>query len=329
MDTGGSGPPSSGGKGGAAQGSGGGGGAGTGGAGGSVTGPIGGAPHVTPSMATSVPAMYGNAVANGGKMDTHVMYPVYYFATNFGSPLPPPNVPKLGSPMMKSCNVYTPPGYDKGTQYPLIVIMHGITDNPDTWIERSNPKIATLFDNLITMKATKPFVAVFASGTINNSQNGYYAFGAELVNDLVPFIEANYSVIKDRGSRAMAGFSFGGMQTLSTGLCSHLKEFAWFAGLDAAGPGTPSANDIAKYVDMQNPQMYPLHYLYIGVGANDGTAKGSSSSAANGLATKGPNITSANFSYQSNITGPGNGAHVYPTAEIALYNFLLMAFAPN
>ena len=298
----------------------------TGGAGGSVTG-AGGAPHVTPSTATSVPSMYGNAVTNPGKMTTHVMYPVYYYSTNFSSPLPPPNVPKLATPMMKSFNVYTPPGYDQGTQYPLIIIMHGITDSPDTWIQRSNPAIATLFDNLITSKATKPFVAVFASGTINNNTNGYYSFGAELVNDLLPFIEANYSVIKDRGSRAMAGFSFGGMQTLSTGLCTNLKDFAWFGGLDPAGPGTPSGSDIAKYVGMQNPQMYPLYYFYIGVGKNDGTAGGSSASAANGL-PQGQYITSANFSYQNNILGQ-DGGHDYPTAETVLYNFLRMAFAPT
>lgn len=284
-----------------------------------------GVPKVTPQKATSVPAMYGNAVANPGKMTTNVSYPAYYYSTSLSSPLPPPKVAKQSVPKTKLCNVYTPPGYDPQKQYPMIVIMHGITDNPNTWIERSNPKIATLFDNLITSKATKPFIAVFASGTVDNNTNGYYAFGAELVNDLLPFIESKYSVRKDRGSRAMAGFSFGGMQTLSVGLCTHLKEFAWFAGLHAAGPGTPSASDIAKYVAAQDPQTYPLHYLYIGVGASDGTASGSSSNAANGLTSKGPNITSANFSFQNNIPG----YHDYPTAEVSLYNFLRMAFSPE
>ena len=273
--------------------------------------------------------MYGNAVTNPGKMTTHVMYPVYYYSTSFSSALPPPNVPKLGTPMMKSCNVYTPPGYDKGTQYPLIVIMHGITDSPDTWIQRSNPPIATLFDNLITMKVTKPFIAVFASGTINNSQTGYFSFGAELTNDLLPFIEANYSVIKDRGSRAMAGFSYGGMQTVEIGVCAHLKEFAWFAGLDAAGYNASGAT-IASYVKTQDPAMYPLYYFYLSVGNNDSTAGSSPSNSANGLTANGsPYITTANFSIQSNITGPSgsNGQHVYPVAEVGLYNFLRMAFA--
>jgi len=292
--------------------------------------PIGTVPKVTPQNATTIPAMYGNAVANPGKLETNVTYSTYYWSTSISSPLPPPTVPKQTTPKTKYYNVYTPPGYDNGTQYPLIIIMHGITDNPNTWVERSNPKIATLFDNLITSKVTKPFIAVFASGTVDNNQNAYYAFGTELITELIPLIESKYSVRKDRGSRAMAGFSFGGMQTLSIGLCANLKEFAWFAGLDPAGPGTPSASDIAKYVAAQNPQTYPLYYLYIGVGSNDGTSKGSAANAANGLATKGPYITSANFSYQNDIIGNGsNGQHLYPTAEVSLYNFLRMAFSPE
>lgn len=291
------------------------------------TGTTGGVPKVTPQNATSIPAMYGNSVATPGKLTTNVTYPVYWYSTTapaseaFRST---PGITRQNTPVQKFCNVYTPPNYDPQTQYPLIIIMHGITDNPNTWNERSNPKINVLFDNLITSKATKPFIAVFAAGTVNNTTNGYYAFGAELKNDLFPFIESKYPVRKDRGSRAMAGFSFGGMQTVNIGLCAHLKEFAWFGGLHAAG-GVASATDIARYVEAQNPQVYPLHYFYLGTGTNDSNAGASS---ANGLATKGPHITSANFSWQNNITG-GGGGHNYPTAQVSLYNFLRMAFSPN
>jgi hypothetical protein len=150
--------------------------------------------------------MYGSPVANPGKLTTKVMYPAYYYSTSASTSeafKTTPTIPRQSTPIMKPCNVYTPPGYDKQTQYPLIVIMHGITDNENTWNERSRPNVATLFDNLIGSKATKPFVAVFALGTVQNSTNGYYAFGAELMNDLLPFIEANYSVKKERGSREL------------------------------------------------------------------------------------------------------------------------------
>ncbi len=130
------------------------------------------------------------------------MYPAYWYSQNAPSSeafQSTPTIPKQSTPIMKPCNVYTPPGYDKQTQYPLIIIMHGITDNENTWNERSNPNVAKLFDNLITAKVTQPFIAVFAYGTVNDSTNGYYAFGAELTNDLLPFIEANYSVKKRSG----------------------------------------------------------------------------------------------------------------------------------
>lgn len=142
------------------------------------------------------------------------------------------------------------------------------------------------------------------------------------MGDLVPFIEANYSVKKDRGSRAIAGFSMGGMQTINVGLCQNLKNFAWFGALHPAG-GNFGASDIAKYVEMQDAKANPLYYFYIAVGKDDGTAGGSASASAKDLTTKGANITSANFSFQNNIPG----GHVYPTAEVGLYNFLRMAFA--
>ena len=318
----GSGGASLGGQGGSPQG----GATGTGGEGGSNTGPIGGAPHVTPQNATSVPATFGTPVANPGTW-TGKMYQAYYYNENGSTEdifMPPV---KQSTPITKPVNIYTPPGYDPNTQYPYIVVLHGYGNHEDRWYELAEPKLVPLFDNLITSKATKPFIAVFPNGTVGGASNanGYYNFGGELMNDLIPFLEANYSLQKDRGSRALAGFSFGGMQTLAIGLCAHLKDFAWFAGLHPAGPGTPSSDTIAQRVAMQNPTMYPVHYLYISVGMSDPTASSSAANAANGLTTKSPSFTSANFSFQNNIPG----AHTYPVAEVGLYNFLRMAFAPN
>jgi predicted esterase len=295
------------------------------GTGGSVTGG-GGVPHVTPQNATSVPAMYGTDVANPGKW-TSKTYQAYYYNANgsaadiFKAPV------KQSTPMTKPVNIYTPPGYDPQTQYPYIVILHGYGNDQDRWSQLSQPKLVPMFDNLITSKVTKPFIAVFPSGTVGGASNanGYYDFGGELMNDLIPFLEANFSLKKDRGSRALAGFSFGGMQTLAIGLCAHLKDFAWFAGLDPAGPGTPSSDAIAQHVAMEDPTMYPVYYFYISVGKSDTTAGGSAAAAANGLTSKSPSFTPANFSFQNDIPG----AHTYPTADVGLYNFLRMTFAPT
>jgi len=298
---------------------------GPGGSGGADTGPIGGAPHVTPQSATSIPAMYGTAVASPGKWNEK-MYPAYYYdAQGTMADIFKPPV-KQSTSIMKPVNVYTPPGYDPQMQYPYIVVMHGFGNNEDRFYELSKPKLVPFFDNLITMKATRPFIAVFPNGTTGGASNaaGYYAFGGELMNDLIPFLETNFSVKRDRGSRALSGFSFGGMQTINIGICAHLKDFAWFGALDPAG-GNYGSTDIAKYVGMQNPETYPIYYFYISVGDHDGTAGNSAAASASGLTTKSPYITAANFSFQKNIPG----AHDYPTAEVGLYNFLRMAFAPN
>ena len=284
-------------------------------------------PHVTPQNATSVPSSYGTSIANPGKV-TDRTYSAYYYNDN-GSPedlfMPPV---KQSTAITKPVKIYTPPGYDPQKQYPFIIVMHGFDSSEIRWFDLANPKLVNLFDNLISSGVTKPFIAVYPRGSQDTANaNGYYSFGGEMMSDLMPFLEANYSLKKDRASRAMAGFSFGGMQSIAIGLCAHLQEFAWIAGFDAGGPGTPTADDIAKYLEAQNAMMYPLYYLYFSAGSNDSGAVSSLKALLTELTTKTPYVTSANSSVQTDIAGPGNGQHNYPTAEVGLYNFLRMAFS--
>src|SRR6185295_569982 len=61
----------------------------------------------------------------------------------------------------------------------------------------------------------------------------FAAFEKELLTDLIPFIEKTYSVKTDRESRALAGLSMGGGQSLNFGL-SNLDTFAWVGGFSSA-----------------------------------------------------------------------------------------------
>jgi enterochelin esterase-like enzyme len=303
--------------------------AGMGGAGGSIGG-MGGM-RMPVQVASSVPSQYRNAVANPGKW-TRKTYPVYYYTTQSGgsASLTGP-IPKQSQPITKPCNVYTPPGYDPQIEYPLIFVFHGITDNENTWMERGDPKPNVLLDNLITSKVIKPVIAVFPQGNSKpdfatdrsyTNTAGYYVFGNELMNDLVPFIETNYSVKKDRGSRAISGFSMGGMQTINIGLCQNLKNFGWFGAFSPAG-GNFSSSQIAQYLQMEDAATYPVNYLYVVVGQSDTTAGASADASTNGLTTRTPYITSANFTYHR-----VSGGHDYPTVSVGLYNLLRIAF-PN
>ena len=166
--------------------------AGTTGTGGAVTGG-GGAPHVMPQNATSIPATFGTPIANPGTWTGKTYQAYYYNANGSAADVFKPPV-EQSTPMTKPVNIYTPPGYDPKTEYPYIVVLHGYGNNEDRFYELSEPNLVPFFDNLITSKATKPFIAVFPNGTVGGASNanGYYNFGGELMNDLIPFLEANY-----------------------------------------------------------------------------------------------------------------------------------------
>ena len=58
-------------------------------------------------------------------------------------------------------------------------------------------------------------------------------FQKDLLEEVMPFVEANYRVKPDRMSRAIVGLSMGGGQSLAVGL-NHLELFAWVGGMSAA-----------------------------------------------------------------------------------------------
>ena len=293
------------------------GGAAAGGTSGGATGGKGGAPTFA-KVASTVPSQYGNPVANGGKW-TSTMYPCYYHGTGTIDTV----LTKQSQPIMKPVNIYTPPGYDPQVQYPLAFFLHGYPDNQDTWMQRANIKPNVLLDNLIAAKIIKPIIGVWPMGSSDGNSSdtgGYMVFGNEMMNDLIPFIEANYSVKKDRDSRLISGFSYGGMQTINIFLCHHLKDFGWFAGYSPAG-GNYNSDGIASCLKQEDPATYPINYFYVHSGSNE-LATSSAKASADGLTTKAaPAITSANFTYL--VTG---GGHDYNNCTIGLYNIVRIAF---
>jgi len=70
----------------------------------------------------------------------------------------------------------------------------------------------------------------------------FAAFEKDLLNDLIPYIEKNFSVVKDRENRAIAGLSMGGGQSLNFGL-GNLDKFAWIGGFSSA-PNTKTPEQL-------------------------------------------------------------------------------------
>jgi enterochelin esterase-like enzyme len=92
----------------------------------------------------------------------------------------------------------------------------------------------------------------------------FATFEMDLLNDLIPFIEKKYPVIKDRESRAIAGLSMGGGQALNFGL-GNLATFAWVGAFSAA-PNTKTPEELAPDPDATKNK---LKLLWISCGASD------------------------------------------------------------
>lgn len=111
--------------------------------------------------------------------------------------------------------VYTPPGYAHGgnIKYPVLYLIHGGSDTEETWTKVGHANF--IADNLIASGKAKPMIIVMPYGNVRPSSMS--DFTKEMINDVIPFIEANYPVEKDSKSRAVAGFSVGGGQALNIG----------------------------------------------------------------------------------------------------------------
>jgi enterochelin esterase family protein len=124
-------------------------------------------------------------------------------------------------------------------------------------------------DNLIAAGKIKPFIIVMASSYVPGAQMGpppapapgtagaagaagaggpgrgagaprfnFSAFERVLIDELIPFIDANFRTLADQGHRAMAGLSMGGMQTRQIGL-ANLDKFSHI-GIFSGGSIAPS-----------------------------------------------------------------------------------------
>jgi enterochelin esterase-like enzyme len=150
-------------------------------------------------------------------------------------------------------HVYTPPGYQAGRdRYPVFYLLHGASDSDAAW--SSVGRAGFILDNLIAAKKVKPMVVVMPAGHTNPppaapgavapplpaGQQAPDEFVQDFVTDIMPYVEKNYRVINERQSRAIAGLSMGGGQTLNIAV-PHLDKFAYIgvysSGLLGGGRG--------------------------------------------------------------------------------------------
>lgn len=173
----------------------------------------------------------------------------------------------------RKMNVYTPPGYSKDKKYPVLYLLHGIGGDENEWQRFAHPNL--LLDNLIADGKAVPMIIVMPNGRAQKDDRAgpnamatapaFAAFEKDLLNDVIPAIEARYSVQADREHRAIAGLSMGGGQTLNFGL-GHLDTFAWIGAFSSA----PNTKRPAELVPDPEAAKAKIKLLYISCGNKDG-----------------------------------------------------------
>ena len=217
--------------------------------------------------------------------------------------------------------VYTPPGYSSDTKYSVVYLLHGIGGDEEEWRRGGHPEI--ILDNLIADKKAVPMIIVMPNGRAqpddrpgNNAMAtapAFAKFDQDLLKDLIPFIESKYSVKAGRESRALAGLSMGGGQSLNFGL-GNLDTFAWIGGFSSA----PNTKPVAELVPDPETASKKLSLLYVSCGNKDGLIR-----ISQGVHTylKEKNVP--------HIWHVDENAHDFKHWKMALYQFSQLIFKPS
>jgi len=147
----------------------------------------------------------------------------------------------------RQMNIILPPDYSKEKKYPVLYYLHDLLSDENGLLEKS---IGTLeiYSNLVNLGKAKDMIIVLPNCIVpadgakiepGNSEEynaAYDNFINELLQDVMPFIESNYSVDSGRENTAIAGFGQGGRSSLYIGykhpeLFGYLGAFSPTQGL--------------------------------------------------------------------------------------------------
>jgi enterochelin esterase-like enzyme len=140
--------------------------------------------------------------------------------------------------------VYTPPGYEKNPKqrYPVLYLQHGWGEDETAWSNQGRANL--IMDNMIAEGKVEPFLIVMTYGMTNYVRFGGIrsfkidSFQTVLVDELIPYVDANFRTVAKQSHRAMAGLSMGGMETHTITL-NKPDVFSYY-GLLSGGIYTPA-----------------------------------------------------------------------------------------
>jgi enterochelin esterase-like enzyme len=176
--------------------------------------------------------------------------------------------------------VYTPPRYDPRakTEYPVLYLLHGYGQKSSSWTDVGFANV--ILDNLIDEGKAKPMIVVMpvaygGSDILTGGDKAYWndtlrtnnfnRFAKSLLTEVIPQVESDYRVKKDRSARAIAGLSMGGAESLLIGL-NHLDDFSWVGSFSSGGIRENFDQEFPGLNASVNPR---LHLLWVACGTED------------------------------------------------------------
>ena len=203
--------------------------------------------------------------------------------------------------------VYTPPNYDRGSNFPVLYLFHGGGDIESGWtmIGRAN----NILDNLIAEAKARPMVVVmplghsvqsFWAGPARPSPNapapgagrgagppqaaGLNLFGRELIDEVIPMVEESYKVSKRPDDRAIGGLSMGGGLTMNVAF--NRPELFRHVVIMSSGAATPEQTYPAFFA---NPAKINQQFktFWIAIGKDDTLVGAGSKTLTDALTAKG------------------------------------------
>ena len=142
--------------------------------------------------------------------------------------------PALGT--MRDMYVYVPPGYDGRTQFPIILWLHGFSQDEQGFLT-----LAPAFDRAIVSGKLPPVIVAVPDGTfrgkakltrtgsffVNGKQGNYEDL---LVVDVWDYLTSHFAVRPEKEAHVLAGASMGGFSAFSTAI-KHKDQFQIAVGI--------------------------------------------------------------------------------------------------
>ncbi len=193
------------------------------------------------------------------------------------------NLPATQEPYI----VYTPPGYDakKAGGYPVLYLLHGWSDTEVGWTAVGQAQY--ILDTLLSRGKIVPMIVVMPMAYGNYTfvtsghdvwsdaakvDNNVNMFSEMLTEEILPAVERDYNVSKDRNHRAIAGLSMGGLESLTIGLMHH-ELFSYVVGMSSAVHQEQFDQHFTGLAAGNGANLTQLKLLWVACGTEDGLLK--------------------------------------------------------